>query len=53
MISPAIISGVLMMLGAVIWFVAGLAFGYIYFYPPIMFVLGIGAVIKGFRGQED
>jgi hypothetical protein len=51
-IHPSIITGALMMVGATIWFVLGLAAGYIYFYPPVMFVLGIGAIIRGFTGQE-
>jgi hypothetical protein len=35
------------MLVAVVWFFGGLAAGYIFFYPPVMFVLGLIAVIKG------
>jgi hypothetical protein len=42
-----VIGGVLMMLVAVVWFFGGLAAGYIFFYPPVMFVLGLIAVIKG------
>ena len=43
-----------MMVGAVVWFFGALFFlDRIFFYPPIMFVLGIGAVIRGFTGQED
>jgi hypothetical protein len=53
-ISPSIVSGVLMMIGAVVWFIAGLALvDRIYFYPPILFVLGIGAVWRGATGQEE
>lgn len=51
-IHPSIITGVLMMAGAALWFGLGLAAGYIYFYPPVMFVLGIGAAIRGFTGSE-
>ncbi len=51
-IHPSIIAGVGMMVGAAVWFFVGLSFNYIYFYPPILFVLGIGAVIRGFTGQE-
>lgn len=51
-INPSIISGFLMMAGAVVWFVVGLYLGWIYFYPPILFVAGIGAIIRGFRGEE-
>ncbi len=42
-----VIIGILMMVGAVIWFVGGLAFDIIFFYPPILFVLGLVATIKG------
>jgi hypothetical protein len=48
----SIITGAAMMLGAVVWFIAGLAFGYIFFYPPILFLLGIAAIVRGFMGKE-
>ncbi len=51
-VNSSIISGLLMMVGAVAWFVAGLAINRIFIYPPIMFVLGIGAIIKGFTGKD-
>jgi hypothetical protein len=51
-IHPSILAGLAMMAGAAIWFFAGLAAGRIYFYPPILFCLGIGAIINGFRGTE-
>jgi hypothetical protein len=52
-ISPAIVTGVLMMIGAVVWFAAGLAFGRIFFYPPVLFIFGIAAVVRGLMGHED
>ena len=36
-----------MILGAVVWFGVGLAGGVIFFYPPVLFVLGLVAVVKG------
>ncbi|MCU0721688.1 MAG: hypothetical protein MUC83_18400 [Pirellula sp.] len=42
-----VIGGIITMLVAVIWFFGGLAAGYIFFYPPVMFVLGLIAVVKG------
>ena len=39
-------TGLFMMAGAVVWFVTGLALGYLYFYPPVLFVLGLGAIAK-------
>jgi hypothetical protein len=52
-ISSTIWAGLAMMVGAVVWFVVGLAVGYIFFYPPIMFVLGVLAFFRGLMGQED
>jgi len=51
-VNPAIITGLLMMVGAAIWFFVGLAGGYIFFYPPVLFVLGIVSIVRGFTGQE-
>ena len=51
-VHPSIVTGVLMMVGALVWFVLGLMFGWIYFYPPVLFVLGIGAVLRGLRGEQ-
>jgi hypothetical protein len=42
-----IVSGIGMMVGAVVWFIAGLLVGWIYFYPPILFVAGVVAVFNG------
>jgi hypothetical protein len=44
--------GIAMMVVAVIWFVVGLAAGWIFFYPPILFVLGLVAFIKGAAGSR-
>ena len=53
-ISPTVATGALMMIGAVVWFFGALIFlDRIFFYPPIMFVLGIGALFRGLTGQED
>ena len=42
-----------MMIGAVVWFVVGWAvMGLIFYYPPVLFILGIGAIVKGFMGRE-
>ena len=40
-------AGILMMIGAIVWFVAGLFADIIFFYPPILFVLGIIATFRG------
>jgi len=52
-ISPGVVTGLLMMLGAAAWFFIGLAVGYIFFYPPILFILGFATMIKGFCGGDD
>src|SRR5262245_8316928 len=52
-ISPAVISGVLMMIGAVVWFVLGLFLGWVFFYPPILFILGLVAVVRGLMGAGE
>jgi hypothetical protein len=47
-----LIGGLLMMLIAIVWFVAGLAAGFIFFYPPILLVIGFIAVIRGLLNRE-
>lgn len=51
--NAGVAGGVLMILIAVIWFVAGLAGGIIFFYPPILLVIGIIAIAKGLMGGGD
>lgn len=51
-IHPSIIIGVLMMIGAAVWFFLGLAANRIFFYPPVLFLLGIGSIIRGFKGED-
>lgn len=48
----SVITGILMMVGAVVWFVAGLAADIIFFYPPVLFVLGFIALVKGVMRTE-
>lgn len=43
----SILAGIGMMVGAVVWFVAGLFFDRIFFYPPILFILGLVAFVRG------
>lgn len=51
-ISPTIIYGILMMIGAAAWFGLGYSAGRIYFYPPILFVFGLITTVRGFFGYE-
>lgn len=47
-----IFGGLGMMLIAVVWFVAGLYGGILFYYPPVLFVLGIIAFVRGLMGRE-
>lgn len=46
-LSNGVVGGFAMMLIAVVWFVAGYSAGYIFFYPPILFVIGLVGLLKG------
>ena len=43
-----VLGGIGMMVGAVVWLVVGLMCGWIFFYPPILFIIGLVTMIKGF-----
>ncbi len=45
--------GLLAMVIAVVWFVVGLQADRIFFYPPILFLVGLGGVFKGLAGGGD
>lgn len=47
------LKGVLMMVGAVVWFVIGWQAGFIYFYPPILLVIGLVTFVKGMLGSDE
>lgn len=53
--SPAglIFVGLLMIVGAIVWFVLGLMNDRIFFYPPILLVLGIISLFKGLMGNSE
>jgi hypothetical protein len=51
-VNAGVIGGVLMILIAVAWFVAGFAAGRIFFYPPILVVIGFGAILKGLSNGD-
>jgi hypothetical protein len=51
--NAGMVGGVLMMVIAVVWFVLGIALiDRIFFYPPILFILGVISFIKGLAGGE-
>ncbi len=53
-LNGGVVGGMLAMLGAVVWFVVGLLNDVLFFYPPILFVIGLVAVIKGtIGGNKD
>ena len=43
-----VLGGAGMMVGAVVWLVVGLMLGWIFIYPPILFIIGLVTMIKGF-----
>jgi hypothetical protein len=50
-INAGIAAGAVMILIAVVWFVLGLWADRIFFYPPILFVIGVIALVKGLVGS--
>lgn len=46
------VGGLLMVVIAIAWFVVGLANGIIFFYPPVLLVIGLGAIFKGLSGGD-
>lgn len=46
-IEKGVLGGIVMIAIAAVWFFGGLAAGYIFFYPPILFIIGIFAIFKG------
>lgn len=46
-IRGGMMGGIVMMVIAAVWFFAGLAADRIFFYPPVLFVIGVYALIKG------
>ncbi|HEX4612604.1 MAG TPA: hypothetical protein VH092_30700 [Urbifossiella sp.] len=52
-LSPAVAGGLGSMAVAVVWFVIGYEAGRIFIYPPIMFVLGLVAVVRGLFGAPE
>ncbi|MBI4612477.1 MAG: hypothetical protein HY720_02600 [Planctomycetes bacterium] len=46
-IRAGMVGGIIIMAIAAIWFVGGLAAGILFYYPPVLFVIGIFAFVKG------
>jgi hypothetical protein len=46
-IKKGVVGGLLMMAIAAAWFFIGYSLGFIFYYPPILFLIGVYALIKG------
>ena len=46
-IKNQILAGALAIIGSVVWFIAGASADIIFFYPPILFILGLATLIQG------
>jgi hypothetical protein len=42
-----VLGGMIMILIALVWFFGGLAVDRIFFYPPVLLIIGVVAIIKG------
>jgi len=42
-----VLGGFVMITIALVWFFGGIAAGYIFYYPPILFIIGLVALVKG------
>jgi hypothetical protein len=52
-ISQGVIAGVIMMVLAVVWLVVGLMLGWLFYYPPILFILGIVRIARSILTGDD
>jgi hypothetical protein len=46
-VDKGVIGGILMMVIAAVWFFVGLSAGILFYYPPILFIIGLYAFFKG------
>lgn len=46
-IRKGVAGGVTMIAIAAVWFFVGLSAGYVFYYPPILFLIGVYALLKG------
>jgi hypothetical protein len=57
-VKKGVMGGMLMIVIALVWFIGGLALDRIFFYPPVLLLFGIYAVVKGlyfgnFNGERS
>ncbi len=46
MLNTGVVGGAALIILAAVWFFIGLQAGYVFFYPPILAAVGIGAIVK-------
>ncbi len=46
-IKKGVLGGIAMMVIAAVWFFVGLSWGLIFFYPPVLFIIGLYGLLKG------
>jgi hypothetical protein len=46
-LNKGVLGGVLLIVIAVVWFVLGMSAGYIFYYPPILALIGVYGIFKG------
>jgi hypothetical protein len=51
-IKMGVLSGVIMIAIAIIWFIVGWINGYIFFYPAILLAIGVYALLKGLKSKN-
>lgn len=52
-INKEVAAGVVMIIAAIVWFVGALVwFHTLFFYPPVLLILGIAAIYKGFTAPD-
>jgi hypothetical protein len=52
-VSQGVVAGVVMMAVAVVWLVLGLMLGWLFYYPPILFILGIVRIVRSIANGGD
>jgi len=50
--NSGMVGGLIAMAIAVVWFVGAFALGFVFFYPPILFVMGLIGFFRGLANRE-
>jgi|GEM_PF-2371815 len=51
-LNSGVLGGVGIMALAAVWFIGGYAAGYIFYYPPILFLIGLASTLKGLFSDD-